>query len=371
MTKICITGANGMIGRHAQCYLMAKAIAEPDRGISVVAVDHHQFGDPAQLQLAIADSDVVFHFAGQNRGPEAEVAAANVEIASQLVDALSVTRSSAHVLYSNSTHSLGDSSYGKSKRAVACQLRRWESSSSGKFTDVLLPHVFGECGKPFYNSAVSTFCHQLATGDQPKIDRDGQVELLHATAATKIFFDGISDPKNSLRPSGVVMRVSELLSRLQSIDSRYREGVVPELSDDLTRRLFNTYRSYIPHDDRPRTLQLHSDDRGGLFEAIRSDGRGQVFLSTTHPGITRGNHFHLRKVERFLVIQGTAKIRLRHVLDDSVHTFDVSGTKPKAIDIPTMHTHNITNVGDDELLTLFWAHEHFDPTNSDTYYLEV
>jgi UDP-2-acetamido-2,6-beta-L-arabino-hexul-4-ose reductase len=167
------------------------------------------------------------------------------------------------------------------------------------------------------------------------------------------------------------MKVSEFLARLQHLAGRYADGVVPNVDDAMNLRLFNTYRSYIPMDRRPIDLTVHSDDRGGLFESIRCDGPGQVFLSTTKPGITRGNHFHRRKVERFLVVQGTAEIRVRHVLSGDTHTFEVDGSKPQAIDIPTLHTHNISNVGDDELLTLFWAHEHFNPDDSDTYFLEV
>jgi len=174
-----------------------------------------------------------------------------------------------------------------------------------------------------------------------------------------------------VRPVGVAMKVSELLMRLRGLASRYANGVVPDLTDATDLWLFNTYRSYIDHDKRPINLTVHCDDRGGLFEAIRSDGRGQVFLSNTRPGITRGNHFHRRKVERFLVLQGNAKIRLRHVLTAKVYTFEVSGERPQAIDIPTLYTHNITNVGEKELWTLFWAHEHFNPEDSDTYFMEV
>ena len=152
---------------------------------------------------------------------------------------------------------------------------------------------------------------------------------------------------------------------------RYREGTVPNLDDDFELQMFNTFRSYIPHEKRPQDLTVHSDDRGWLFEAIRSDGQGQTFLSTTKPGITRGNHFHLHKVERFLVVEGKAKIRLRKIGSDDVYTFEVNGENPQAIDIPTLHTHNISNAGDGPLLTLFWSAELFDPENPDTYYVEV
>jgi UDP-2-acetamido-2,6-beta-L-arabino-hexul-4-ose reductase len=143
------------------------------------------------------------------------------------------------------------------------------------------------------------------------------------------------------------------------------------LTQPLDLRLFNTYRSYCTHEQRAHTLKLHTDNRGSLFESIRSDGCGQVFLSTTHPGITRGNHFHTRKVERFVVIDGEAEIKVRRMLTSETHTYRVNGVAPQAIDIPILHTHNIKNVGDRPLLTMFWAGEHFDPQDSDTFFCDV
>lgn len=365
MKTICVTGAAGLIGQHSLIHLRT----QPD--LDVISVDREMFRDPDALRLAVGRADVLFHFAGQNRGDADAVAAANVEIADQLVDALHSSGSNAHVLFSNSIHSDGETPYGQSKRAVADRLRRWTDVSNGTFSDVLLPHVFGEFGRPFYNSVVSTFCHQIATGETPEIQYDGDVELLHAGQVAELFWETMQHPAAVVRPSGVAMKVSELLARLKRLSQRYAAGVVPDLTDVIDLQLFNTYRSYIPYEDRPISLTVHSDARGGLFEAIRSDAGGQVFLSNTRPGITRGNHFHRRKVERFLVVQGSAIIRLRNVLTDQVHTFEVSGERPQAIDIPTLHTHNISNVGEDELWTLFWAHEHFNPDDSDTYFLEV
>ena len=192
--------------------------------------------------------------------------------------------------------------------------------------------------------------------------------MLHAHDVAQIIWDSIEEASvDELRPHGEKMSVVELVERLERISSRYFNGTIPETSEPIDLKLFNTLRSYIPYEKRAFDLTLHSDNRGSLFESARADGQGQVFLSTSHPGITRGEHFHFRKVERFLVVQGQAKIRMRRVLQDEVVTYDVSGDHPQAIDIPTLHTHNITNVGDTPLLTLFWAGEHFDPDNSDTY----
>ncbi len=163
------------------------------------------------------------------------------------------------------------------------------------------------------------------------------------------------------------MQVSEALRRLRGIHESYQAGIIPNLSDPLELEFFNTYRSYLYPDHYPVPLNFLTDARGGLFEAVKSHHGGQTFLSTTHPGVTRGRHYHHQKVERFLVVSGQAEIRIRRLFGEQVKSFKVSGDKPCFIDIPTFHAHEITNVGETELLTMFWSHEIFDPLNPDTY----
>jgi len=364
--KVVVTGGAGLIGWHLRAFLST----QPE--IEVVSCDREAFNDDDQLAELVRNADVVAHLAGMNRGDENEIAATNVLLAKRLVDACRKSDCRPHVIFSSSTHIDGPTKYGESKRKAAETISEWAEAEDARFCNLVLPHVFGEHGKPFYNSVVSTFAYQIATGETPSIDRDGKLNLLHCQQVAQIIWEKIEEGAvGECRPQGREIKVSELLEKLNSLSSRYVDGVVPNLDDEFDHRLFNVYRSYIPHDSRPRDLTLHEDNRGHLFEAIRADGQGQVFLSTTHPGITRGNHFHFGKVERFLVISGKAKIRLRKVLTNEVHTYEVSGERLQAIDIPTLHTHNITNVGDEPLVTLFWAGEHFDPDNSDTYFLEV
>ena len=262
--------------------------------------------------------------------------------------------------------------YGVSKRTAHEHLSAWAERAGTSYCNLILPHIFGEHGRPFYNSVVSTFAYQLAQGLTPEVKGDGQLSLLHSHDVAKLIWQHIGKrTRGTERPQGTPISVTGLLTKLQALDSRYRKGVIPQLSDPLDLRLFNTYRSYYSHEQRAHSLKLHTDNRGSLFESIRSDGCGQVFLSTTHPGITRGNHFHTRKVERFVVIEGEAEIKLRRMLTSDTHTYRVSGAEPKAIDIPILYTHNIKNVGDGPLLTMFWAGEHFDPQDSDTYFCDV
>lgn len=374
--KIVITGSNGLIGWHLRVFLFTQANAsygsKPPVPMEVVCCDRSQFNDDDHLLSAVGNADVVVHLAGMNRGDEDQIAKVNIELAERLVEFLKKSNSKPQVIYSSSTHADGDSKYGISKRTAGQRLAQWSTESGGKFCNLILPHVFGEHGKPFYNSVVSTFAHQLANGETPQIDTDGQLCLLHCQdVAAEIWQRITTGFSGEARPEGTPIKVSELLTRLQRLVSRYEEGAIPNVDDPLDHRLFNTWRSYLPHEARSSDLTLHADNRGDLFEAIRVDGEGQVFLSTTHPGITRGDHFHTKKLERFVVLSGKAKIRLRKVMHDDVFTFEVSGDNPQAIDIPTLHTHNITNVGDEPLVTLFWAGEHFDLENADTCYLPV
>ena len=365
--NVLVTGSEGLIGWHLRAWLLTHA----DR-IEVVSCDRKNFNDDGWLADAIEKADIVVHLAGMNRGDEEEIAQTNIALAQRIVEFCQQLDCRPHVIFSSSTHIDGDSGYGYSKRIASETLASWADQEDARFLNLVLPHVFGEHGKPFYNSAVSTFAFQLVHQQSTSLKHDGEVNLLHAHDVARIIWDAIEDGSvGELRPTGCKMFASELLERLQGLHDRYAEGIIPETRDPIDLQLFNTLRSYLPNENRPIDLKLHSDDRGSLFEAAKADGKGQTFLSTTHPGITRGEHFHFRKVERFLVVQGEARIRIRKVLTDDIVTFDVTGARPQAIDIPTLHTHNITNIGDNELLTLFWAGEHFDPDNADTYRLSV
>ena len=364
--KVVVTGSDGLLGWHTRVFLSTHEHVE------VIPCNRQTFNDDKALSECLNGADAVIHLAGMNRGDEAEVAAANVAIARRLADSCRSNSATPHVVYSSSTHIDGDSQYGKSKKQAGEILSQWASESGAKFCDLVLPHIYGEHGKPFYNSACSTFAHQIAQGEQPSVTGNGQLNLLHTQQAARIIWDVIQKgTSGQLRPQGESISVVDLVERMTRLADRYRGGVVPSFMDPFDLRLFNTWRSYLTAEQRPIDFKFHSDDRGSLFETIRSDGQGQVFLSTTHPGITRGNHFHFDKVERFAVISGKATIRMRRVLHDHVDEYEVTGDKPQAIDMPTLYTHNITNTGDEPLVTLFWAAQHFDPENSDTHFLPV
>lgn len=361
--KIGVTGADGLIGWHQRAYL--KAI---DGGHEVRLAGRATFGRPELLAGFVDGLDAIIHLAGMNRGDDAEIEATNSTLARDLVAAFGQTGSRPFVVYANSTHQDRDTAYGRGKRAAANTFRVWADQCGAGFANLILPHVFGEFGKPFYNSVVSTFCYQLARNETPQIITDGDLELLHvqdvAAQCLKVIQE---DRRGDIRMTGIGMKVSELLRRLTEMRDRYQSMVMPRLESTLDVRLFNTLRSYLFPEHYPVALTLHSDARGSLFEVVKSQSGGQVFMSTTHPGITRGNHFHTRKIERFLVASGEAKIRLRKLFSDEVISFKVRGDAPSYVDIPTFYTHDITNNGHSELVTLFWANEIFDPADPDTF----
>lgn len=366
--KIVITGAGGLIGWHAAVRVQAANCAARFKGTNapydLVTLDHNSFDDDAKLHAAISDADAVLHFAGVNRAPDDVVEAANPAIARRLAEACSVSESRPHIVYANSTHATSDTPYGRSKRIAGEIL----SGIGGRFTDLVLPHIFGEGARPRYNNVSATFIEAVIAGDVPEINPEGRVSLVHAGAAAQVALDAVtSGQSGTIRPESLDVAVTHLFDTLQTFHSDYQANIFPDLRDPFTVALFNSYRAALYPGGFPRPLRLNSDARGTLFEAVKGGGGGQTFLSTTAPGVTRGDHFHLNKVERFLVVQGEAVIRIRKVLSDQVWEYRVSGAAPAPVDMPTLHTHSIENVGDTELLTLFWTHDLFDPANPDTF----
>lgn len=356
--RIVVTGAEGFLGWHTRLRLRAYTTHD------VMAVGRETWG---RLPELVVGADAVLHLAGVNRGPEAEVADGNQRLARDLAQALGSAGSGIRVVYANSVQAGNGTPYGSGKAEAATILRDAATALGGTFVDVLLPNIFGEHGRPKYNSFVATFAHAVTRGEVPQVV-DREVELLHVQGAAQALIDALDGPTRQETPSGVPATVAGVLATFQEFDSLYRTGDVPPLADDFQRDLFNTLRAASFVERTPLVLTPRADHRGRLVEVVRAHGgEGQTFVSSTKPGITRGEHFHLRKVERFVVVGGHARISLRRVFSSEVLSFDVSGEEPVAIDMPIGWAHNITNTGDAELTTLFWTSELFDPDDPDTF----
>lgn len=372
MKKIGITGQNGFVGRHLYNTL-GLFIDEFER----VDFQKEYFEDDSKLDDFVSKCDVIVHLAAMNRHENQEVIYnTNIILTQKLIHALERTDSKAHVLISSSTQEERDNLYGKSKREGREALVNWANENGGKATGLIIPNVFGAFGKPFYNSFIATFCHQLTHGEMPNIDADGEVKLIYVQELVMKIISEIRSEQNHPElwiESTATKKVSEVLTLLNNYKTKYLEnGEIPVLKDKFEHNLFNTYRSYINYKEHyPVKFTQHTDPRGAFVEVIRLGIGGQCSFSTTVPDITRGNHYHTRKIERFAVIKGKALIQLRKIDTDEVLDFYLDGIEPAYVDMPIWYTHNIKNIGDEDLYTIFWIDEPFNPEDSDTYFLEV
>lgn len=318
------------------------------------------------LDALVAAADAVLHVAGVNRGEPAEVQHGNQRLAQDVVRAVRRAGRPMRIVYANSVHDGNGTPYGHGKSGAREALTALRDDSH-TVVDVRLPNLFGEHGRPGYNSFVATFAHAVARHELPHVV-DRRVGLLHAQSAAQALIDGISTNEERIDPRGIEVGVKEVLDLLLEFESSYAAGEFPDLSTKFRVDLFNTYRATTFPMRYPIALQPHRDTRGMFVETVRSrGGEGQSSFSTTNPGITRGDHYHLSKIERFAVVQGSATISLRRMFHDAVVDFRVTGEAPCAIDMPVGWAHNITNTGGDLLVTQFWSNELFRPQEPDTF----
>ncbi|MGJ1514925.1 NAD-dependent epimerase/dehydratase family protein [Sphingobacterium siyangense] len=370
--KIGITGQNGFVGCH-----LYNTIGLYPSEFERIDFEKEYFENEIELDKFVGQCDVIVHLAAMNRhDSELVVYETNVTLVNKLVASLKRTGSKAHVLISSSTQEERDNLYGRSKREGREALSTWAEQNGGKLTGLLIPNVFGSFGRPFYNSFIATFCYQLTHGETPTIANDGQVGLIYVQELVDFIVEqirnGIHQPLCVVEPTSQ-KKVSEVLTLLENYRDLYLvKGEIPVLGSSFELNLFNTYRSFVNHKEiYPRKFQLHTDPRGTFVEIIRMGIGGQSSYSTTVPGITRGNHFHTRKIERFAVIKGKAQIQLRKIDTDEVMDFYLDGAAPSYVDMPIWYTHNITNIGQEELITMFWINEPYDPADPDTYFVEI
>ncbi|MDY6025821.1 NAD-dependent epimerase/dehydratase family protein [Bergeyella zoohelcum] len=372
MKKIGITGQEGFVGKHLY-HTLGLFTEEFER----VPYNKSIFENENELDAFVSQCDVIVHLAAMNRHESEQVIyETNVGLVNKLIAALERTGSKAHILISSSTQEERDNLYGKSKKEGREALVNWANTNGGKVTGLIIPNVFGAFGKPFYNSFIATFCYQLIHNQTPTVANDGEVKLIYVQELIAVILDeirkGESKPQYFVEPTAV-KKVSEVLALLEEYKTKYFEkGEIPALNTPFELNLFNTYRSYMDYAKHfPVKFTQHTDPRGAFVEVIRLGIGGQCSFSTTVPGITRGNHYHTRKIERFAVIKGKALIQLRKIGTDEVLDFYLDGNEPAYVDMPIWYTHNIKNIGEEELYTIFWINEPYNPEDADTYFEEV
>jgi UDP-2-acetamido-2,6-beta-L-arabino-hexul-4-ose reductase len=369
MIKVGITGSKGFVGYH-----LYQTLALRKDEFSLIEFDRSFFDDNQTLDVFVSSCDVIVHLAALNRHNVPQfIYETNTLLVKSLVASLNRTASKAHLIISSSTQEERDNLYGKSKREGRLLLSEWANQSGGSLSGLVIPNVFGPFGHPNYNSVIATFCYQIARGETPKIDVDGQLKLIYVGDLAHEIVKLIQNHDNThelIIQFTAEAKVSEVLSLLQFFRKSYQDGgEIPVLENDFEHKLFNTYRCYMDVASYfPKKFVQHADNRGAFVEIARQGIPGQTSFSTTLPGITRGNHFHTRKIERFAVIKGKALIQLRRIGTEEVFDFYLDGDEPAYVDMPVWYTHNIKNIGEDILYTIFWINEPFNENDPDTYF---
>jgi len=373
MLRIGITGQRGFIGRHLSNCLRLEDDAEQ------VPFKRECFDSSVKLREFVRSCDVIVHLAAINRHEDEQVLKdTNIELVQKLVDAMEAEKVTPHVVFSSSKQEEQVNPYGVSKREGRQIFETWAKRSGAKFSGLIIPNVFGPFGRPNYNSVVATFCHKLTHGEDPEIHVDGKLGLIYVTDLCKMIIlmilEGVSGSPYHV-PHNTEKKVSEILDLLNSYKNKYLDRkIVPEIGDYFDQCLFNTFFCSIDHSSFfPCKLSPHGDNRGDFVEVLKLDKvGGQVSFSTTVPGITRGNHYHTRKFERFAVIKGKARLQIRRIDTDRVLNFEIDADQcPGFVDMPIWYTHNITNIGSEDVYTIFWINEFYDPEDGDTFFAEV
>lgn len=379
--NILVTGSNGFIGKNLVVEL--RNIKDGKSKVPALTTDivilEFDVDTPIERLDEYAEvADFVFHLAGINRPLDpAEFMAGNFGLTSDLLTVLRKHKNTCPVMLSSSTQATLANDYGRSKKATEDLLFQYGEDTGAKVLVYRFPNVFGKWCRPNYNSAIATFCHNTAhdlpiTVNDPSvlmnlvyIDDIVQEMILALTGAEH------RDGHFCVVPVTHTMQLGDIVDLVKSFKESRTTLQVADMGDELTKKLYATYLSYLPEDQFCYPLKMNVDERGSFTEIIRTADRGQFSVNITKPGITKGNHWHHTKNEKFLVVSGQGVIRFRQIHRDEIVEYFVSGDEMVVVDIPVGYTHNIENVGDTDLVTFMWANESFDPNKPDTYFLPV
>lgn len=368
--KILVTGASGFVGKNLIAELNNRGYKE------IYKVTRET--DKSLLEQYTKDCDFVFHLAGVNRPKEEkEFMEGNFGFTSELLDLLKKHNNKAPVLITSSIQADKDNPYGKSKKAGEDLLFAYSGQAGVKVLVYRLANLFGKWSRPNYNSAVSTFCYNIARDMEIQVnDPQANLSLCYIDDVVSEFINAMegnpTKDEDFCKVNAIYnVKLGEVAELIKSFRDSRTDLFIPDMNDQFTKKLYSTYLSYLPEDKFSYELKMNVDNRGSFTEFVKSPERGQVSVNISKPGITKGNHWHNTKNEKFLVVSGKGLIKFRKIDSDDIIEYSVSGDKLEVVDIPTGYTHSIINVGDIDMVTIMWANETFDPENPDTYFLEV
>lgn len=368
--KILVTGAKGFIGKNLTVELR-------NRGYHDV-FEYDTDTNPSLLDAYCREAEFVFHLAGVNR-PKGhdEFMKVNYGFSLTLLNALKQHNNKCPVMISSSVQATLDNHYGRSKKAGEDLIFEYSRETGAKVLVYRFPNVFGKWCRPNYNSVVATFCHNIARDLSITMNEPGIVmNLVYIDDVVNELVNALNGQENRNGDFCEVTVVhtttlGEIVELIYSFRRSRETRSIPNMSEEFTKKLYSTYLSYLPEDRFVYQLKMNIDNRGSFTEFVKTQERGQVSVNISKPGITKGNHWHQTKNEKFLVVSGRGVIRFRRVDSEEVLEYFVSGAQLEVVDIPPGYTHNIENLGDTDMVTIMWANESFDPDKPDTYYLDV
>ncbi|MDH5717010.1 MAG: NAD-dependent epimerase/dehydratase family protein [Spirochaetia bacterium] len=370
--NILITGSEGFFGKNLCISL------EREKNINILKYDKEK--NINDLQAFIKKADFIFHLAGENRPKDAkDFYKTNYNLTEKIIENL-IHNEKKPFVFASSTQAELDNDYGKSKKMAEDALIAYSKKNKSKVFIYRLTNLFGKWCKPNYNSVVATFCYNIANDLPIQINNKNQeIELLYIDDVINSFKNILTDKKELKDISKIFYNINktkkitlkELADYIYGFKTIRENHKIPNFSEEFTRNLYSVFVSYYNIKNLSYNALMKTDERGWLFELIKSDYFGQIFISKTRPGITRGNHYHDTKIEKFCVIQGDGLIRFRSLHNNSITEYKVDDKKIQIIDIPPGYTHSIENIGSNEMITIFWAFEEFDIKKSDTHYEKV
>jgi UDP-2-acetamido-2,6-beta-L-arabino-hexul-4-ose reductase len=363
--KVLITGANGFVGQNL--------IAHLDERADVEVLRFTRENIRADLPVLVAQVDYIFHFAGVNR-PEhtQEFQTDNADLTQAICDAIKACGRQIPVVYTSSSQAELDNPYGTSKRGGEKALAELAASHGAPVHVFRLPNVFGKWARPNYNSAVATFCHNIARGLPIHVnDPQARITLVYIDDVVRRFI-AVMDGELSETPFVTVepqfsITVGELADQIRTFRNSRQTLITEPVGTGLVRALYSTYLSYLPPERFTYEVPKYGDPRGVFVEMLKTRDSGQFSFFTAHSGITRGGHYHHSKTEKFLVIKGEACFRFRHIVSGEFYELYTKGEQPEIVETVPGWTHDITNIGGDEMIVMLWANEIFDREHPDTY----